>query len=138
MANLQPQTGAIPEPFASVTSKPFWEGCKRRELLYQRCNDCSSPTWSPGHVCSVCYSRNLAWVASKGVGEVYSWTTVWRPQTPAFHDPYTAIIMRMDEGYDFLSNMINCEPDAVQVGMRAKVVFHDLQERITLPYFEPL
>ena len=61
--------------------------------------------------------------ADKGEGKVYSWTVVWRPQTPEFTVPYAAVIMRMDEGYDFLSNMIGCDPEALYVGMRAKVAF---------------
>ena len=52
--------------------------------------------------------------------------------------PYAAVIMRMDEGYDFLSNMIGCEPDALYVGMRATVAFHPLNDDITLPYFVPV
>ena len=89
-------------------------------------------------MCSNCHSLDLTWQQSKGEGEVYSWTVVWRPQTPEFTVPYAAVIMRMDEGYDFLSNMIDCEPDAIRVGMRAKVAFHKLNDDITLPYFVPV
>ena len=89
-------------------------------------------------MCCHCYSTDLRWQRSKGEGEVYSWTVVWRPQTPEFTVPYAAIIMRMDEGYDFLSNMIGCEPDSLRVGMRAKVAFHPLNDDITLPYFVPI
>ena len=138
MTTLQPQTGAIPLPQPTMVSRPFWEGCQRGELLFQRCKDCGGATWSPALMCSNCYSTNTHWQQSKGEGEVYSWTVVWRPQTPEFTVPYAAVIMRMDEGYDFLSNMIGCDPDAIHVGMRAKVTFHRLSDDITLPYFVPL
>lgn len=138
MALLLPQTGEIPLPNPTIISKPFWEGCKRGELLFQRCRDCSTAVWSPALMCSGCYSSNLAWEPSKGAGTVYSWTVVWRPQTPAFVVPYAAVIMRMDEGYDFLSNMIGCEPESIEVGTRGTVSFHKLNDEITLPYFVPV
>lgn len=137
MTTLQPQTGAIPLPQPTMVSRPFWDGCQRGELLFQHCNVCGRATWSPALMCSNCYSTDMVWQQSKGEGEVYSWTVVWRPQTPEFTVPYAAVIMRMDEGYDFLSNMIGCEPDAIRVGMRAKVAFHRLNDDITLPYFVP-
>jgi uncharacterized protein len=138
VSNLQPQTGAIPLPQPTMVSRPFWEGCQRGELLFQHCNVCDGATWSPALMCYYCYSTDLQWRQSKGEGEVYSWTVVWRPQTPQFTVPYAAVIMRMDEGYDFLSNMIDCEPDAIRVGMRAKVAFRRLNDEITLPYFVPV
>ena len=138
MTILEPQNGSIPLPHPTVVSRPFWEGCQRGELLFQRCGACGNATWSPAVMCSNCRSTELHWEQSKGEGEVYSWTVVWRPQTPQFTVPYAAVIMRMDEGYDFLSNMIGCAPDEVHVGMRAKVAFHKLTDEITLPYFVPI
>jgi uncharacterized OB-fold protein len=137
MAILKPQTGDIPRPVPTITSRPFWEGTKRGELLFQRCTDCGGATWSPAVMCSHCWSTNLTWEASKGEGEVYSWTSIWRPQTPAFEVPYVAIVVRMDEGYDFLSNIVGCEVDDVHIGMRVKVQFHALDDTTTLPYFVP-
>jgi uncharacterized OB-fold protein len=138
VTTLEPQNGTIPLPQPTMVSRPFWDGCKRGELLFQRCDACGGATWSPALMCCNCFSTDLRWEQSKGEGEVYSWTVVWRPQTPQFTVPYAAVIMRMDEGYDFLSNMIECEPDAIRVGMRAKVAFRQLTDDITLPYFVPL
>ena len=87
MTTLQPQTGAIPLPQPTMVSRPFWDGCKRGELLFQHCNACGGATWSPALMCCHCYSLDLQWQQSKGEGEVYSWTVVWRPQTPEFTGP---------------------------------------------------
>ena len=59
---------------------------------------------------------------------MYSWTTVWRPQTPAFTVPYAAVIVDMDEGWQMLSNLIGCEHDAVHVGMPVEVEFHPIHD----------
>jgi uncharacterized OB-fold protein len=137
MTLLQPQTGDIPLPFPSVISRPYWEGCARGELLFQRCRDCDRITHTPAVMCAHCTSRNLEWERSEGTGAVYSWTTVWRPQTPAFTVPYTAIIVDVDEGWQMLSNLVGCEHDAVDVGLRVEVEFHRLNDEITLPYWHP-
>jgi uncharacterized OB-fold protein len=139
MTILEPQAGHIPHPYPTIVSQPYWDGCARGELLFQRCGDCGGITHTPALMCAHCTSRNLHWEKSAGTGSIYSWTTVWRPQTPAFTVPYTAIIVDMDEGWQILSNLIGCEPDAAHIGMRVQVEFHPVANSdITLPYFRPI
>jgi len=137
VTTLQPQTGAIPLPTPSVLSRPFWDGCNRGELLFQRCGVCGRATHTPAYICAHCTSPALTWERSAGTGSVYSWTTVWRPQMPEFEVPYVAIIVELDEGWHFLSNLIGCEVDDVEIGMRVEVEFHPVQGGFQLPYFGP-
>jgi uncharacterized OB-fold protein len=137
VTTLQPQTGAIPLPTPSELSRPFWDGCNRGELLFQRCGACGRATHTPAYICAHCTSPALTWERSAGTGSVYSWTTVWRPQMPAFEVPYVAIIVDLDEGWQFLSNLIGCEVDDVEVGMRVEVEFHPVEGGFQLPYFRP-
>ena len=137
MTVLGPQTGKIGVPYPSTLSQPYWDGCARRELLFQRCGVCGQATHTPAYLCSNCTSQDLTWEASAGTGAIYSWTTVWRPQIPAFEVPYTAIIVDMEEGWQILSNLIGCEVDAVEIGMPVEVEFHEIQGGATLPYFRP-
>ena len=137
MTLLRPQTGDIPVPYPTLMSRPFWDGCARGELWFQRCAVGGGITHTPAAMCAHCMSRDLSWERSAGTGAVYSWTTVWRPQTPAFTIPYVPIIVDVDEGWQMLSNLIGCEHDAVEVGMRVEVEFHPLNDEITLPYFRP-
>ena len=44
----------------------------------------------------------------------------------------------MDEGWQILSNLIGCEHDAVEIGMRVEVEFHEMEGGFTLPYFRPV
>jgi len=134
---LQPQAGDIPHPFPSVVSQPYWDGCARGELLFQRCDECGGITHTPAMICSHCCARALSWERSAGTGSIYSWTTVWRPQTPAFVVPYQPIIVDVDEGFQLLSNLIGCDHDAVHVGMRVAVQFHAIADGTMLPYFGP-
>jgi uncharacterized OB-fold protein len=135
---LGPQSGAIPVPYASPLSRPFWDGCAAGELRFQRCGECGLATHTPAYLCSHCTSEDLRWEVSAGTGTVYSWTTVWRPQIPAFVAPYVAVIVELDEGWQMISNLIGCPADAVEIGMRVAVEFHAVADGATLPYFRPL
>jgi uncharacterized OB-fold protein len=137
MTLLRPQRGAIPAPQPSALSAPFWEGCQHGELLFQRCGDCGAATHTPAFICSRCTSRALTWERSSGQGTIYSWTTVWRPQIPAFEVPYAPIIVDMDEGWHMLSNLVGCDHEDVAVGLTVAVEFHPLEGGFRLPYFAP-
>jgi uncharacterized OB-fold protein len=137
MTLLEPQSEGIPLPHPSPASQPFWDGCERSELLYQRCSNCGRAIFIPALLCRFCGSRDLSWAQSAGLGAVYSWSIVWRPQSPAFSTPYAAAIIDLDEGYQMLSNVIGCEPDDIHAGLRVAVEFHLVGEGINLPYFRP-
>ncbi len=137
MSRLRAQTGAIPTPHSTVLSEPYWEACKRQELVFRRCHACQGATAAPAAICSHCTSPNVGWETSSGLGIVYSWTTVWRPQTPEFEVPYVAVIATMDEGWELLSNLVDCEHDEVAVDMRVRVVFYEVAGGAVLPYLAP-
>ena len=135
MSQLAQQTGHIPLPMPTSVSQPFWDGCRDRRLLYQRCQECDAVIFDPAAACRVCLSPRLEWEESRGEGSVYSWTVVWRPQTPAFTVPYAVIIVDLDEGYQMLSSLIDSDTDVLRQGLRVRVEFRDMSEEITLPYF---
>ncbi len=137
MTMLHPHPVGVPAPNPSPESIPYWEGCRLGELRYQRCDACGRPNFGPGLACRWCHSRELSWVAGSGLGAVYSWTIVWRPQTPAFPVPYAPAIVRLDDGYDILSALIGLDHTEITAGLPVAVEFHPLSEAITLPYFRP-
>jgi uncharacterized protein len=137
MMVLHPQRSGIPLPEPTPASQPFWDGCAVGELRYQQCRICEHAEFDPAWACRNCGSDELAWQLSAGRGEVYSHTVVWRPQTPEFTAPYVVVIVRFDEGFTLLTNLIGCTVDDVRVGLRVRVAFHAVGDGITLPYVEP-
>ena len=135
---LQPQRPGIPVGVPSPVSQPYWDACKRGELVYQRCPDCGLVLERPSTVCGGCFGRSLEWVRSSGTGTLYSWTVVWRPQHPAFTVPYAPAIISMDEGWWHIAAVIGCEPEDLEPGMRLAVEFHPASDDIVLPYYRPL
>lgn len=137
MTELKMPGPGVPLPTPSVISQPFWDGCARGQLLYQRCIDCGRAIFNPAPICRFCTSPNLAWQESEGVGEIYSWTVAWRPQHPAFEVPYAAAIIDLDEGYQMLANVARCEAEDLRVGLRVSVFFQEIGQGMTLPIFAP-
>ena len=137
MTMLRPQTGAITRPSPGPISEPYWEGCRVGELRFQRCDDCGGATHTPAVLCAHCSSSALHWEVSTGRGTVYSWTTVWRPVTPAFEVPYQPVVVAMEEGFWFLSCLVDCDHEAVHEGLEVEVMFHALDDGFVLPYVRP-
>lgn len=138
MATLKVQTGAIPLPNPRPVSQPYWDGCLAGELRFQRCEDCGHAQFNPGYRCGSCRGDRLGWEASAGRGTLYSWTVVWRPQTPAFEVPYVPVVVELDEGYWMLSAVVDCELEDLREGMPLEVLFQPTSDRISLPYFRPV
>jgi uncharacterized OB-fold protein len=131
---LRPQTGSVPHANSHV-SAPFWQGCRTGELRYQRCPGCGESNFPPTEHCRYCLSAGLAWLPSSGVGEIYSWTVVYRPVTADFEPPYAPAIVTLDEGYQMLTNIVGVAPEELTVGMSVQVQFHSVDTDLTLPYF---
>jgi len=134
---LEPQAIGIPVPNPSAASKPYWDGCARGELLFQRCDDCATIALRPATLCGQCLSRSLSWVRSSGMGTLYSWTVVWRPQRPSFTVPYAPAIVTLEEGFRMVSSVVGCDPEELAADMPLAVEFHPASDEIFLPYFRP-
>jgi len=127
----------LPVPQETDLSRPHWEGCRRGELLVQRCEDCGHYVFTPELACTFCLSESLAWVKSSGHGVLYSFTVIHRPQRPEFEVPYVGVIVELDEGWYMLSNLVDCELDAIEIGMPLAVCFIPRGVEMVLPMFKP-
>jgi uncharacterized protein len=125
---------ARPVPRPTAVTAPFWDACKEGRLLYQRCPGCGTAIFPPQSFCPNDLSTDLDWRESVGLGTIYSYTTIWRPQTPAFEVPYSVAIIELDEGYTMLCN-VDVEPERMRIGLPLSVTFRPLSEEITAPCF---
>ena len=44
----------------------------------------------------------------------------------------------LPEGIRMHTNLVECDPHEVHIGMEVEVVFNDITDEITLPYFRPV
>ena len=120
-------------------SERFWEGCRRGELLIQRCSNCGQYRFYPRLACAECLSTAAEWVPSTGRGQVYSYSVVHHAPSSAFQPdcPYVLALIDLDEGVRLLSRVVDCAHDAVRVGMSVRVVFNRVVDEMALPEFRP-
>jgi len=131
----------MPKPIPTLTedSKPYWEGCKRHELLIQRCEDCGHYRFPPSALCPKRMSMNTEWARVSGRGKVYSWTIFHYLYHPAFSQdiPYNVAIVELEEGPRLHTNIVGCSNEDIYIDMPVEVVFEDSSQEIALPKFRP-
>ena len=129
-----------PAPAADPATLEYWDAARRGELRIPLCADCDRHHMYPRTVCPHCGSARLLWTASRGTGEVYSFTVVHRAPSPAFEGdlPYVVAVVQLDEGPHLMTNLVEVEPDAVRVGLRVRVAFRDAGDAgARVPVFAP-
>ena len=127
-----------PAPITAPLSEPFWEGTRNGELRLQRCGSCSRFVWTPQYACPDCLSEDYEWVACSGRGVVYSYTVVHRSIDPSrFEAPYVLAVVQLEEGPHLLTNIVGCEPEAVQVDMPVELRFERIDDEFTVYPFAP-
>ena len=126
-----------PLPELTGHAKEFYAWCRRGDLRFQRCSDCQAWRHVPREMCAKCGSDEWKWVKSSGKGTVFTWTVAARAMHPAFVDavPYAPVIIEMDEGVRLVSELIDCEPADLEIGMRVEVAFAKVSDEVTLPKF---
>lgn len=125
----------LPEP--TVETEKFWDGCRSHQLLIQQCDECGYYQFYPRIMCSKCSSRKVQWIQASGRGTVKSFTIIHRAISPAYQKevPYVLALIQLDEGPTMMSNIIQCNPNDVAIGMKVEVSFEDWSSDITVPQF---
>lgn len=128
-----------PIPRVDEESKGYWEACRRHELRVQRCLSCRRLRHHPRATCPACLSGDVEWVRCSGRGEVYTFTVTHQNHAPGFREslPYVLAYVELDEGVQMLTNIVDCSPDDVKIGMKVEVTFEDVTDAIAIPRFRP-
>ncbi len=128
MAQDRPLTAPVQYP----DSAPFWEAARAGKLLVKYCMECDKPHWYPRPLCPFCLGETH-WRDSAGTGEIYS-VSVTRRAGPI---AYAIAYVRLDEGVTMLTNIVDCDLDAVKIGDRVRVVFKPTENGAPVPMFRP-
>ena len=128
-----------PLPTVSGETKPFWDACRRGQLLIQKCDRCDEYQYYPRGICANCWSEDIKWVTSSGKGTVWTYTVTYQNRTPGFAEdvPYVLALVELEEGVKMFTNIIECAPSDVSIGMPVEVTFVQANNQISVPYFKP-
>ncbi len=128
----------FPLPVPNLDNQEFFDQCREHQLVLRRCRDCRLFSHPPRPNCPSCASDNLDWVESEGRGTVYTFTITRQPVSRAFEGrlPWAVVEVELEEGVHLISNLVDCDPDEIEIGMAVEVVFEDVNDEITLPKFK--
>lgn len=132
-----------PHPLPTLddeVAETFWRAAAEERLLYQTCEECGEAQFFPRAWCQYCGSTAIEWRESLGEGHVHTFTVVRRAtELPSFATdvPYVVAYVELREGVRICSNVVDCRPETVEMGMDVSVTFDHVTDDVALPKFRP-
>jgi uncharacterized OB-fold protein len=126
----------------SKEGAPFWEGTRQGEIRFPRCCSCNRFHWYPCVLCPFCHSPDIEWEAVTSQPKLYSWSCVKWNLGSLFdiQGPYISALVEFDEapGIHLVTNLVDCQPEEVYIGMPLEAVFQQINDKLTMPLFKPI
>ncbi len=122
---------AIPAPKPEPETEAFWEGARRGKLMLKRCRACGAAHFYPRPLCPFCLGET-EWIEASGTGTIYSFSIMRRVPVP-----YAIAYVTLDEGVSMMTNIVDCDFDALAVGQRVSLVLKPSEGGPPVPMFAP-
>jgi len=138
----EPSTTVVVLPELTDRNRHFWQGGERGELVFLRCQGCGYYLHPPIPICPRDQSKDVRPEAVSGRATLASYTVNHHPWLPGFDTPYVVAIVEMIEqtGLRLTTNLLNCPPEDIRIGMALQVVFRHHEDPggdVWIPLFEP-
>jgi uncharacterized OB-fold protein len=127
-----------PVPVVTEINRLYFEGCAQGELRVRCCLRCAARFRFAHAWCPRCWSQELDFVVASGRGKVTNFCVVHQAPYPAFEEsvPYVLALVELEEGVRMMSNVIDCPPERVSIGLEVRVKFEP-RGAVSLPMFVP-
>jgi uncharacterized OB-fold protein len=88
-------------------------------------------------MCGEC--RSLEWdsVVASGKATLHSHTVLHHPKFPGFEYPVICGLVDLEEGTRLVTNVIDCTPDQLEIGMPLQLTIEQVDDEMLLPLFRP-
>ena len=128
-----------PTPRITPESKAYWKAAADGVMTLAKCGSCGITHHHPQAVCPFCWSSEIKAIPSSGAGSVVSFSVVHQTAVAQFRDkvPYVVAYVKLDEGPQLVTSIVDCEVDAVQIDMRVQVQFDKISDDVAIPVFAP-
>jgi uncharacterized OB-fold protein len=123
----------IPAPQPNPETQPFWDAAASGKLLVKKCLACGKLHYYPRSICPHCFSDRTEWLAVSGTGTIYSYSVLRRTEVP-----YALAYVTLDEGVSLMTNIVDCDLDAIRIGQKVKLVFKPTEGGPPVPMFTPV
>jgi uncharacterized protein len=127
------QDRKLNDPNLNVGDEPFFEATAKGKLLLKKCKDCGEFHYYPRGICPYCFSTSVDWVEAKGTGTIYTFSITRR----AGPIPYCIAYVTLDEGVNMMTNIVDCDLDAIRCGQKVKLTFKTTANGTQIPMFAP-
>ena len=126
-------------PTPEGDTQAFWDAADEGRLLIKRCADCGQAHFYPRPFCPHCWSERVDWETASGRATLYTWSVVHANDLPPFNErvPYVAAIVDLAEGPRMMTNIVDCEPGDLAIGMALQVAYRREDGVPTIPVFTP-
>src|SRR5687768_2326040 len=126
-------------PTVDAETQEFWAAAAVGRLLLRRCTECGLASFYPRRFCPSCWSSDVEWEQASGAAVLYTWSVVYANDLPPFRErlPYVAAVVDLAEGPRMMTNVIDCEPDDLAIGLPLRVTFEQRTDTVTVPVFRP-
>ena len=114
----------------SPESVEFWNAAKEGKFLVKKCKACNKVHWYPRAICPFCMSPDTEWVAGSGKGKIYSFSHMARANL-------TIAYVTLEEGPSMMTNIVDCDANALKIGQEVKLVFKPSDKEYPVPMFTP-
>lgn len=122
----------IPAPELNPEIEPYHAAAAEGRLLVKACTECGKAFHYPRELCPFCRSDATEWREASGNGTIYSFTVLRRAPIP-----YAVASVELVEGPQMITNIVDCDFDAICIGQAVRVVFKPSEGGATVPMFTP-
>jgi len=127
------ETPYVVRPMVNRDSQFFWDGTRAGELRIQKCNACGAKRFPPGPACQACDAFDRGYDVAAGTGTVFSYVVHRHPPVPGKDLPIVIALIDLDEGVRMVGEVVDVADDEIEIGMRLRVDFREVDDELTLP-----
>ena len=121
----------FPAPPASPESAAFYEAAKQGKFMIGRCTGTGTLFWYPRAVSPFDGGPTTLEPAS-GKGVIYSYSVMRRVDPP-----FTLAYVTLAEGPTMMTNLVDCDFDALKIGQPVTLVWKPAADGTPVPCFTP-
>lgn len=106
----------------------FWNSVKEHAMQLPHCHRCGKVFYYPRAICPACWSEVTEWRQLGGMGTVWTYSTVRFPLLRGEWEkrlPYVVALVDLTEGVRLLSNIVDCSPEEVRIGMAVELTYQE-------------
>jgi uncharacterized OB-fold protein len=129
---MSAQERKLQPPHVTPENRPFWDAATAGRLMIGACTSCGESHYYPRSICPHCGSERTGLREASGRGTIYTYSIMRRAPVP-----YAIAFVTLAEGVTMMTNIVDCDLDAVRIGQPVTLVLKATEGGPPLPMFAP-